>query len=289
MDIEKCRALLCALDMGNLSYAAEKLGYTPSGISRMMASLEAETGFPLLYRSRTGVVATEACETLLPVIREMVRLGEVYRRKAEDWQGIHTGTVRVGTAYTYYYPLIGEAITAFSRKYPDVKVEVQENFSMILADKVTNRTLDMAFISLREGDFEWTLLCEDPMIVWAPENFMQGETVYPLKRLETDSFIEIFPGKESDNARYFKKENIKPNTKYSALTTFSAWSMVEAGLGVTVTNGLYQDSWHGRVRAMTPDAEYKVLIGIAAARKETRSPSAEKFMKELLAQVKNRS
>lgn len=282
MDIEKCRVLLCVLDVGNLSEAAEQLGYTPSGISRMMVSLEAETGLSLLYRSRTGVAPTEACETLLPVIREIARLGEVYRRKAEDLQGVHTGTVRVGTAYTYYYSLLGEVISSFSRKYPKVKVEIQENFSTILADKVTNHTLDIALISYRDGDFDWTLLREDTMIIWAPENFMEGETVYPLKRLETDPFIEIFPGSESDNARYFKKENIKPNAKYSALTTFSAWSMVEAGLGVTVTNRLYKDSWRGRVRTMVPDVEYKVPIGIAAVRKETRSPATEKFMEELL-------
>ena len=40
---------------------SEKLGYTASGISRMMAALEEETGFPLLIRSRTGVIPTEEC------------------------------------------------------------------------------------------------------------------------------------------------------------------------------------------------------------------------------------
>ena len=35
MDTEKCRALLCTIETGSLSAAAERLGYTPSGISRM--------------------------------------------------------------------------------------------------------------------------------------------------------------------------------------------------------------------------------------------------------------
>ena len=37
MDTEKCAALLCALEEGTLARAAERLGYTPSGISRMVA------------------------------------------------------------------------------------------------------------------------------------------------------------------------------------------------------------------------------------------------------------
>lgn len=289
MDIDKCRALLCVLDTGNLSGAAEKLGYTPSGISRMMASLEEETGFPLLYRSRTGIAPTEACGRLLPVIREMARLGEVYRQQAENMRGLLVGTVRIGTAYSCYYSLLGEIISAFSRKYPGVKVELQENFSTPLAGALSRHEIDLALISRREGDFDWILLAEDPLIVWVPEDFMKGEAVYPVKRLETDPFIEIFPGSESDNARFFKREHITLRVKYSALTTFSAWSMVDAGLGVTLTNSLYRNSWHGRVRTMALDVEYKVPIGIAAAKKETRSPAAEKFTEELLRHVNCKS
>ena len=40
MDTEKCAALLCALREGTLARAAERLGYTPSGISRTIAALE---------------------------------------------------------------------------------------------------------------------------------------------------------------------------------------------------------------------------------------------------------
>ena len=69
MDTEKCRALLAVLEAGSLSAAAEKLDYTPSGLSRMMAALEQELGFPLLSRSHNGVQPTRACRTLLPTLR----------------------------------------------------------------------------------------------------------------------------------------------------------------------------------------------------------------------------
>lgn len=46
MDTEKCRVLLTVLHERSLSAAAEALGYTPSGISRLVDSLERETGFP---------------------------------------------------------------------------------------------------------------------------------------------------------------------------------------------------------------------------------------------------
>ena len=61
MESEKCRVLLCAIDKGSITAAAEAMGYTISGVSRMIAALEAEVGFPLLRRSREGVTPTNEC------------------------------------------------------------------------------------------------------------------------------------------------------------------------------------------------------------------------------------
>lgn len=40
MNTEKCRLLLQVIQAGSFSSAAERLGYTPSGVMRSIASLE---------------------------------------------------------------------------------------------------------------------------------------------------------------------------------------------------------------------------------------------------------
>ena len=50
MDTEKCKALFEILKCGSFSAAADKLGYTPSGLSRMVASMETDAGFSLQPR-----------------------------------------------------------------------------------------------------------------------------------------------------------------------------------------------------------------------------------------------
>ena len=82
MDTEKCAALLCALETGSVSAAAGRRGYTVSGMSRLLASLEEEVGFRLLRRSRAGVRPTPECEELLDTMRELARLGESCARRA---------------------------------------------------------------------------------------------------------------------------------------------------------------------------------------------------------------
>ena len=55
MDSKKVSALLTAIDRGSLTAAAAELGYTQSGLTHMMNSLEDELGVSLLIRSKGGV------------------------------------------------------------------------------------------------------------------------------------------------------------------------------------------------------------------------------------------
>lgn len=52
MDTERWQILLKAIDRGSLRAAAEEMGFTVSGISRSVATLEKELGFALLHRSQ---------------------------------------------------------------------------------------------------------------------------------------------------------------------------------------------------------------------------------------------
>ena len=44
MDVKRCAAVVAAAECGTMSAAAKKLGYTPSGIIRLVDSLEEELG-----------------------------------------------------------------------------------------------------------------------------------------------------------------------------------------------------------------------------------------------------
>lgn len=78
MDSDKCRMLLCALEMGSLNAAAEILDKTPSGVGRAIESLEKQTGFPLIMRTHKGVSLTKEGEAMLPIIKDFVYLDDLY-------------------------------------------------------------------------------------------------------------------------------------------------------------------------------------------------------------------
>ena len=62
MDVTKCEAFLAAIDHGSLTAAGVFLGYTQSGITRMINALEEEVGFPLFIRTKKGcLLYTSRC------------------------------------------------------------------------------------------------------------------------------------------------------------------------------------------------------------------------------------
>lgn len=155
MDTEKCRVLLTVLHERSLSAAAEALGYTPSGVSRLVDSLERETGFPLLHRGRGGVSATRACQELLPLMRRMAELDEQYQQLAHRIQGLDVGRVVAGTNYAAFYPWLSEVIAGFHHAYPGIRVELREGSSTQLGELVDHRRADFCLISQRPGRHEW--------------------------------------------------------------------------------------------------------------------------------------
>mgnify|MGYP000887974389 CR=1 FL=1 len=76
MDSIKCQALLLAIQYGSLTAAGKELGYTQSGMTRMIRSLEKEIGFPLLVRNKQGVRPSANGQQMVPVFQEVVRASQ---------------------------------------------------------------------------------------------------------------------------------------------------------------------------------------------------------------------
>ena len=277
MELERYRALLCAIEKGSLSAAGEAMGYTPSGISRMMAALEEEHGFALLVRRREGVVPTKSCEEMIPVIRELVFSADKLSQLSGRIRGAETGTVTIGLAYHTWYSWLSRVAEEFRVQYPGIQIRYSSAYSLELAHQLERREVDFCIISKRGGDHGWIPLCQDPLMAMVPAShpLAQAESV-PLASFETEPFIEMFSGIETDNANVFARQGIRPNTQYTISDVHAAYSMVEAGLGISMNNALNSRLWSGSVKFLPLDPPQLVEIGIATD--PAMSPAAQRFL-----------
>lgn len=278
MDTEKVRVLLTAIELGSLTAAAEKLGYTPSGISRSVASLEEEMGFGLLLRSRNGVVPTKGCEQMLPAFRELLRSEEKCRQLSHEIQGLETGEIAVGTAYFKYYPQLCGWISEFTKNYPGITVRIVEGRSSELSEMLEKGELDFCIISKREGLCRWFPIKQDELVARVPKDHPAAKRKSVLPSFfETEPYIEIYPKQETDNSRLFEKMGVKQNTRYATYNDETAFAMVEAGLGVTLVNSLQISEEKETLVTISLDPPCWVEIGIALPVAEAISPAAKKF------------
>ena len=94
MDAKKIEILLEAMESGSLMVAAEKNGYTPSGLSHLLQRLEEELGVKLAERNNRGIALSEEGTHLLPYLRNCVNAyqdlekeaGRLGQKKAEILQ-----------------------------------------------------------------------------------------------------------------------------------------------------------------------------------------------------------
>ena len=278
MDTERISALLCTIEEGSLTAAAEKLGYTTSGVSRMMAALEEETGFPLLVRSRSGVIPTEECSQLLPVMQEMLALADRYHQLSGELVGLARGTIRIGTSYYAYYDWFAGLIADFQRTYPGIEVQIIEGTSTELIRAMEEHRADFCIISKRTGNYDWIPLKKDELLACLPKDHpMAKKKTFPVKAFETEDFIELYPGKETDNSQMLQRNGVTPNVRYSTSDNYAAYAMVAAGLGVTCTNAIIGESFEEGVRYLLLSPRQPVKIGIALPQKKEMSPAARRF------------
>lgn len=290
MDTEKFRTLLCAIDTGSLTAAAEKLGYTPSGISRSVLAVEEEFGFPLLVRAKSGVTPTADCEKLLPIIRNLLRIEEQLRQTADRVRSLETGSVTVGTAYPIYDQILSREIVAFRKLHPRISIRLIEGTSSELSHKLSLHELDLCIISRRENMPSFYPLCRDSICAWVPSfHPATGTGIYKVADLWTDDYIDLYPDLETDNSMFLERNHLRPNVCASTSDIYAAYAMVEAGLGVALINTLLSKRWSGDVAALPLDLPSDFEIGIAANTAGESSPAAAEFLNFILPVLRTES
>lgn len=96
-EAQNYEAFCLVADEGSFTKAAERMVYSQSAVSRMVADLERECGIALFERSRAGVQITAAGTALLPAARAVVSTHRDFASRADELRGLSSGLIRIGT------------------------------------------------------------------------------------------------------------------------------------------------------------------------------------------------
>ena len=256
MDTQKIKAMLLAVEKGSLTAAATELGYTQSGMTHMMNSLDDEIGLKLLERNKTGVRLSAQGQELYEELRSLCELSEKIEQKAQEIKRRGFSTLRLGAYSSMARQWLPAIIAALRKACPDMEVSVTM-FSMIDAcyNAVKDGSLDCAIASRISRDYpgmSWVHLRNDPLVAVLPADYEFDGTAFPVENFDGLEFFMPAGGFELDIAPALAARESKGRAmiRYTNLDDASIASMVAHGLGVTVLSDLVMQSISDRVMAL---------------------------------------
>ena len=122
MDSRKLEILMTAVDLGSLSRAAEVVGYTQSGLTHLVDSLEREIGLTLVQRDHSGIALTEEGNALMPAIREFLRANARLENQISAITEKSAQTIRVAAYASIAMRWMPEILYRFRRVCPHIDV-----------------------------------------------------------------------------------------------------------------------------------------------------------------------
>ena len=256
------------------------LGYTQSGLTHMMNSLEKDFGFPVLVRGRAGVRLTAAGERIFPLVRDCLAAGELLEREIRMINADKEETIRVAAYASVAVHWLPEVIQQFRHDHPGVNVDIQmgsveEVYRWVREDKA-----DMCFASRQEGQtLEWTYLRNDRLVAILPPDYdMQGRETFPVYGFDGQEFLMPSMGFDLDIMRVLNRHGVMPLVRTTQVSDSVIISMVEHGLGVSILSELVMKGRKDNVQAVPMDPPAVRELGIAARPRKELRPLARKFI-----------
>ncbi|MBQ9045294.1 MAG: LysR family transcriptional regulator [Oscillospiraceae bacterium] len=280
MESARCRAFLAAAEHGSFSAAAEALHYTPSGVSQLVTALEQELELTLLRRTRRGVTLTQAGEKILPAARALLQQEDRIRQLAAEINGLQLGSITVGTYPSMAMLYLPEVLRAFSRDFPQIRVQVREGEQREIVEWLRTGEADVGFLGGGErlpGD--WLPLAEDPMLAMLPRTHPLAEAeVFPLEAVRGEPFIMGGQGWDSDAIDMLHAHGIEPNVVLSTVSGISVLAMVESGLGMSIMNRLVTRVQSADIAMLPLDPPQHITLGMLLPSLDDAPPAVNKFV-----------
>ena len=281
MESKKLEALLMAVDLGSFTKAAEVLGYTQSGLTHMMNSLEKEVGFTLLERGRSGVRLTEEGERIAPAVREFLQANARLDSVIEQVASSRTEIIRVSAYASIAMHWLPGIIQRFREECPDVDVDIRmADHVDVPYELLAQGKMDAILVSPQdEGQYEWVHLADDPMFAVLPRDFdTQGMTAVPLAAFEARDFIMPSQGFDKDIMRIFNRIGVKPHILPTWVDDPTVISMVSHGLGVSMMTELTVRGRTDGVKLLPVEPASSRELGLAVRSLDAASDGLRHFI-----------
>ena len=280
MNISKYQTFLKVVELGSLTRAAEALGYTQSGVSHIIGSLEEELGFALLIRSRAGAQLTADGERILPAVRSILNGVRQLDQIVAAIRGLDTGVIRIGAFTSVAVHWLPGIIKTFQQEHPNIEFKLLNGDYHDVERWLQDGSIDVGFVPLpARVDCHTIPLREDRLLAILPKDHPRARLDrYPLSEIGDEDFISLLKSSDHDARRAMEQAGVTPKIKFTTKDDYAIIAMVEAGLGMSIVPELLLQGHTDNLCAMELFPGAKRTIALAIPDAAGLSPAVSRFV-----------
>ncbi|HEX4927575.1 MAG TPA: HTH-type transcriptional regulator CysB [Burkholderiales bacterium] len=242
MKLQQLRYLTEVVRRGlNVSEAAAALHTSQPGISKQIRALEDELGIQVFVRHGKRLVSlTEPGKAAVDIAERILSEAQNLRRAGEEFANDKVGTLTVAATHTQARYALPEAVAAFLRRYPQVKLVIHQGNPTQICEQVLEGEAD--FCVATEAIEQYPELVSMPVYQW--NRCVVVPARHPLLKAGplTLEKLAAYPIVTYDFAfanrslveKAFESRGLQANVVLTALDSDVIKTYVELGLGIGI-------------------------------------------------------
>ena len=172
MTITQLQYVLAVAEHRNFTLAAEKCFVTQPTLSMQIQKIEEELKIQIFDRTKKPIQLTDIGEKIVAQAKNIVIEADRIKDIVEHQKGFIGGEFRLGIIPTIMPTLLPMFLSNFIKKYPKVKLIIEELNTDEIINRLKNGHLDAAIAStpLEEEKLKEIVLYYEPFMAYIPEN-----------------------------------------------------------------------------------------------------------------------
>lgn len=241
VSLRQLRGLMAVAECGTISAAAKQLNLSPPAVSLQLRELQKAAGIPLFDRNDKQLELTVGGREILEAAKRVERTLLECNEVLDALGGVDRGRVSVGVLSTarYFAP---QVLAAFTRRYPEVKLQLMVGNRETTLAALNNLELDLAITGRLPGDLDVESECigEHPqIIIAAPDHPLAGQTGIAANQLRGATFLLREPGSGTRLVadQVMQRAGICSDSGVEFGSNETIKQAVMAGMGIAVISG----------------------------------------------------
>ncbi len=280
----------------HFALAAKHCNVTQPTLSMQIHKLEQELNLKIFDRSKQPVIPTHLGQAIIVQARKIIAEYRTMNDIVQNQKGIFSGQLRVGIIPTLAPYLLPLFVQPFTKKYPDVRLTVNELTTELLIVKLKEGKIDVAILvtPLQEAGIKEQVLFYEELLVYVSKKNALYKKEYLLPKDIDPQKLWLMEEGHCFRSQIVNLCELRKASRENTLFEYEAGSietlrrMVELNDGITIIPELattefssIQQNLLRRFKAPAPMREVSLVVHRDFAKKRL----VDLFRKEIVASI----